>query len=139
MGQQPLHGSELAEGRGSLSGLADAEEEEGQELEDVVQDRVDAVLLVFDGRFARDGVGIDVVFASASAAVPVSLLAGRAVAVAIRGFRGRSDFVQARDCSGTGELTQEAVQDATGCGERYSSVCGSRTIRGDSRRVYPVS
>lgn len=85
--QQALHGSELAKGGGRLSRLADPEEEEGQELKDVVQDRVDAVLFVFDGRFARDGVGVNVV-----RVVSVFRFSGRGR------FRSRADLVQAGDC-----------------------------------------
>lgn len=63
MGQQALHGPKLAKGCGRLPRLSDPEEEERQELKDVVQDGVDAVLFVFDCGFARDGAGVRVVVA----------------------------------------------------------------------------
>lgn len=95
MGQQALHGSELAKGCGCLPRLSDAEEEERQELKDVVQDRVDAVLFVFDCGFARDGAGVRVVGVCAvrgGSTVCVCAGDGR--------VRGRSDLIQASDWRG---------------------------------------
>jgi cystathionine beta-lyase family protein involved in aluminum resistance len=95
VGQQALHGSELAKSCGSFPRLSDAEEEERQELKDVVQDRVDAVLFVFDGGFARDGAGVRVVAAVCAACGGP----GGAICAGGGWFRGRSDLVQASDYS----------------------------------------